>query len=122
MTATPETPSGPELADYLSAIKRRRMLLASVALPILAISTALAIGLPDIYVSSSLFTFTYATVPGSMPASTDAQAQEVQREQEEYRDAYVDGLSRSVMSADTLDQLAHAVPGVVPPGTDPGTA
>jgi len=120
MSASTETASGPELADYLSAIKRRRMLLASIALPILAISAALAIGLPDIYVSSSLFTFTYATVPGNMPSSADAEA--MQREQEEYRDAYVDSLSRAVMSADTLDRLAQAVPGIVPPGTDSATA
>ena len=120
MNATLETPSGPELADYLSAIKRRRMLLASVALPILAISAALAFGLQDIYVSSGLFTFTDATVPGTMPTNADAEL--MQREQEEYRDAYVDSLSRAVMSADTLDALAHAVPGIVPPGTDTGTA
>lgn len=120
MTETPEVSSGAELADYLSAVKRRRMLLASVALPILAISAALAIGLPNIYVSSSLFTFTDATVPGELAANANADV--VMREQEEYRDAYVDSLSRSVMTFNTLKQLVTAVPGVVPPGTDTQTA
>ena len=35
----------PDLSDYLAAIKRRRLLLASIALPIIAISAALAVGL-----------------------------------------------------------------------------
>jgi polysaccharide biosynthesis transport protein len=116
MTETPATSSGLDMADYLSAIKRRRMLLASVALPIIAISAALALGLPDIYVSSSLFTFTYATVPGNMPANANADL--IERQQEEYRDAYVDSLSRSVMTGDTLTRLVQAIPNLVPPGTD----
>jgi protein tyrosine kinase modulator len=115
MTETPENVSGPDLADYLSAIKRRRMLLASIALPILAISAALALGLPDIYVSSSLFTFTYATVPGDMPANANTELFE--RQQEQYRDAYVDSLSSSVLTGDTFQRLIAAVPGVVAPGT-----
>jgi len=115
MTEAPETASGPELSDYLSAIKRRRLLLASIALPILAITAALAIGLPDLYISSSLFTFTDATVPGTLPTSANAELE--QRQQEQYRDAYVDELTRGVMSGDTLEQLIKAVPQVVPPGT-----
>jgi uncharacterized protein involved in exopolysaccharide biosynthesis len=120
MTETPEVSSGPGLGDYLSALKRRRMLLASIVLPIIAISAALAVGLPDIYISSSLFTFTYATVPGSMPANADAEL--IQRQEEEYRDAYVDSLSRSVMTGDTLAELVKAIPDVVSPGTDSATA
>ncbi|MGH8290682.1 MAG: GumC family protein [Steroidobacteraceae bacterium] len=120
MTETPEISSGPGLADYFSALKRRRMLLASVALPILAISAALALGLPSLYVSTGLFTFTYATVPGEMPASPNEDL--FIQQQEQYRDAYVDSLSRSVMTAHTFDELARAIPGVVPPGTDSAAA
>jgi polysaccharide biosynthesis transport protein len=116
MTETPATSSGLDLADYLSAIKRRRLLLASVALPIIAIAAALALGLPDIYVSTGVFTFTYASVPGSMPASANADL--IERQEETYRDAYVDSLSRSVMTGDTITRLVQAVPGLVPPGTD----
>jgi succinoglycan biosynthesis transport protein ExoP len=120
MSAIPETSSGPDLADYLSAIKRRRMLLASIALPILAISAALAIGLPDIYVSSGLFTFTYATVPSDLAANPNAE--EMIREQEQYRDAFVDGLSRSVLTGNTIQELIKAIPEIVPRGTDPEAA
>ena len=109
-----------DLSDYMAAIKRRRMLLASIALPILAIAVALAVGLPDIYVSTGMFTFTDATVPGEMPANANADA--IQRLQEQYRDAYVDSLSSSVMNEANLAQLAKEVPGVVPPGTDTSTA
>lgn len=120
MTGTSETSTGPDLADYLAAVKRRRMLLATIALPIIAISLALAVGLPNIYVSSGLFTFTYATVPGDMPAN--ANTDQVIRQQEQYRDAYVDSLSRGVLTADTLQQLIKAIPQVVPPGMDSGAA
>ncbi len=109
-----------ELSDYLAAIKRRRLLLASIALPILAIAVALAIGLPNIYVSTGLFTFTDATVPGEMPANANGDA--IQRLQEQYRDAYVDSLSSSVMSDASYKRLIQAVPDVVSPGTDMDTA
>ena len=109
-----------DLSDYLAAIKRRRMLLVSIALPILAISAALAVGLPNIYVSTGLFTFTDATVPGEMPANANGDA--IQRLQEQYRDAYVDSLASSVMSDASFKQLAAQVPGVVAPGTDPDEA
>jgi len=118
--STVDTTSGPDLSDYVSAIKRRRMLLASIALPILAIALALAVGLPNIYISTSLFTFTDATVPGDLPQN--ANPDDIRRQQEEYRDAYVDSLSRSVMSGDTLKRLMQAVPGLVPKGMDSATA
>ena len=110
----------PDLSDYLAAIKRRRMLLASIALPIIVVAAALAVGLPNIYVSTGLFSFTDATVPGEMPASANADA--MQRLQEQYRDAYVDSLASGAMSDANLRQMVAAVPGIVPPGTDPGTA
>jgi len=43
-----DTLSTPDFSDYVAAVKRRRVLLATVGLPILAIALALAIGLPDI--------------------------------------------------------------------------
>lgn len=110
----------PDLSDYLAAIKRRRMLLMSIALPVLAISAALAIGLPNIYISTALFSFTDATVPGEMPANANADA--IQRLQEQYRDAYVDSLAGSVMSDKSFADLVKEVPGAVAPGTDPDTA
>ena len=112
--------SGPDLSDYLAAIKRRRMLLATIALPILAIATALAVGLPNIYISTGLFTFTDATVPGEMPANANTDG--IQRLQEQYRDAYVDSLASTVMGDASIKELIRQVPGVVAPGTDMGTA
>jgi succinoglycan biosynthesis transport protein ExoP len=119
MTDADDSPS-PDLSDYLAAIKRRRMLLAAIALPIAAIAAALAVGLPNIYVSTGLLTFTYATVPGEMPAN--AEQDQIRRQQEEYRDEYVDGLSSNVLSGTSLRQLIKAVPGLEPPGTDISTA
>lgn len=111
---------GPDLSDYLAAIKRRRMLLACIALPILAIAVGLAVGLPDIYISTGLFTFADANVPGEMPAN--ANADNIQRLQEQYRDAYVDSLASTVMSDASMKSLVQQVQGVVAPGTDTATA
>ena len=109
-----------DLSDYLAAIRRRRMLLATIALPIIAIALALAIGLPNIYVSTGLFTFTDATVPGEMPANANTDG--IQRLQEQYRDAYVDSLSSTVMGDPSIKQMIAQVPGVVAPGTSMGVA
>jgi succinoglycan biosynthesis transport protein ExoP len=111
---------GAELSDYLAAIKRRRMLLASIALPIIAIAAALALGLPSIYVATGLFGFTDQTVPGQMPANVNADA--VQRMQQQYRDAYVDNLAGHVTSYRSLLKLVHAVPEAVPAGSSPSAA
>jgi protein tyrosine kinase modulator len=117
--AETEDSTSPDLADYVAAIKRRRMLLASIALPILAIAVALAVGLPGIYVSSGFFTFTDATVPGEMPVGANGDA--IRRQQEEYRDAYVDSLSRGVLSGQTLERLLKDIP-QAGDGADPGEA
>jgi succinoglycan biosynthesis transport protein ExoP len=118
--AEQEEVSGLDLTDYLAAIKRRRMLLACIALPILVIAIALAVGLPSIYISTGLFTFADATVPGEMPAN--ANADQIQRLQEQYRDAYVDSLASAVMNDASIRNLVQQVPGIVPPGTDIGDA
>ncbi|HEY1890321.1 MAG TPA: GNVR domain-containing protein [Steroidobacteraceae bacterium] len=112
--------SSPDLSDYVAAIKRRRMLLASIALPILAIAVALAVGLPNIYVSTGLFAFADANVPGEMPANANGDA--IQRLQEQYRDAYVDSLASTVTSDESMKSLVQEVPGVVAPGTGTVTA
>ena len=67
MSETAQTSLTPDFSDYLAAIKRRRMLLAIVALPIVACALALAIGMPDIFVSTGLITFSDATVSGELP-------------------------------------------------------
>jgi len=104
-----ETLNTPDFSDYIAAIKRRRVLLASIGLPILAIALALAIGLPDIYVSSGLITFSDATVSGELP--TD---KERARREKSYMDQYVASLSESVMSPPSLTKLVKEVPEAVP--------
>jgi protein tyrosine kinase modulator len=104
-----ETPNTPDFSDYIAAIKRRRVLLASIGLPILVIALALAIGLPDIYVSSGLITFSDATVSGELP--TD---KERARREKSYMDQYVASLSESVMSPPSLTKLVKDVPEAVP--------
>jgi uncharacterized protein involved in exopolysaccharide biosynthesis len=106
-----DTPSTPDFSDYVAAIKRRRVLLVSVALPILAIAVALAIGLPDIYVSTGLITFRDATVSGELPTDKERATRE-----KSYQDQYVRSLSESVLSPPSLMKLVKQVPQVAEPG------
>ena len=103
----------PEFSDYLAALKRRRMLLTMIALPIFACALALAIGMPSIFVSTGLITFADATVSGALPTDKDR----VRREKE-YMDEYVNSLSAAVMSPTTLDKLLDQMPNLVQPGED----
>jgi uncharacterized protein involved in exopolysaccharide biosynthesis len=106
-----DTLSTPDVSDYVAAIKRRRVLLVSVALPILAIAFALAIGLPDIYVSTGLITFRDATVSGELPTDKERATRE-----KSYQDQYVRSLSESVLSPPSLLKLVKDVPQVTEPG------
>jgi hypothetical protein len=104
-----ETLNTPDFSDYIAAIKRRRVLLVSIGLPILAIALTLAIGLPDVYVSSGLITFSDATVSGQLPTDKERASRE-----KSYMDQYVASLSESVMSPPSLTKLIKDVPEAVP--------
>jgi len=104
-----ETLNTPDFSDYIAAIKRRRVLLVSIGLPILAIALALAIGLPDVYVSTGLITFSDATVSGQLPTDKERASRE-----KSYMDQYVASLSESVMSPPSLAKLIKEVPQAMP--------
>jgi polysaccharide biosynthesis transport protein len=104
-----DTLNTPDFSDYVAAIKRRRVLLVSIALPILVIALALAIGLPDIYVSTGLITFSDATVSGELPTDKERAARE-----RSYLDQYVASLSEAVLSPKSLVKLLHDVPALTP--------
>jgi len=110
-----DTVSTPEFSDYVAAIKRRRGLLLGVGLPILAIAIALAIGLPDIFVSTGLITFRDATVSGQLPTDKERATRE-----KSYMDEYVRSLSESVMSPPSLVKLVKEVPQLAAPGEEIG--
>jgi len=105
-----ETLNTPDFSDYVAAVKRRRILLATVGLPILAIALALAIGLPDVYLSTGLITFSDATVSGQLPTDREKATRE-----KSYMDQYVNSLSESVMSPPNLLKLVKEYPWLVPP-------
>ena len=107
-----DTTNSPDFSDYVAAVKRRRMLLASIALPILAIALALAVGLPDIYVGTGLITFSDATVSGELPTDKERATRE-----KSYIDQYVASLTEAVMDPKSLLRLIKDVPGIVPAGS-----
>jgi polysaccharide biosynthesis transport protein len=104
-----DTPTTPDFSDYIAAVKRRRVLLATVGLPILAIAIALAVGLPDIYVSTGLITFSDATVSGELPTDKERATRE-----KSYIDQYVASLSESVLSPPSVAKLIKQIPELVP--------
>jgi polysaccharide biosynthesis transport protein len=106
-----DTQLTPDFSDYVAAIKRRRVLLISVALPIVAIAVALAVGLPDIFVSSGLITFSDATISGQLPSDKD----KATHRERTYMDQYVASLSESVQSPTTMARLVKDIPEVVGP-------
>ena len=108
-----ETSNSPDFSDYVAALKRRRMLLAMVGLPIVAIAFALAIGLPDIYVGTGLITFSDATVSGELPTDKERAARE-----KSYMDQYVASLTEAVMTPKNLLRMLKEVPGLVPADSD----
>jgi polysaccharide biosynthesis transport protein len=105
-----DTQFTPDFSDYLAAIKRRHFLLLAIALPIVAIGAALAIGLPSVYVSNSLIEFARATVSGELqnerPDRTYADQQRT------FADQYVANIRDSVLTASNLEPVYEKVKGL----------
>ena len=86
-----------DFSDYIAALKRRRMLLAFIAVPIAVLGITLALGLPDEYVSKALIEFSQAEISGEVPNGTRPRAQE-----KAYYDQYVSSLSDAVLAKENL--------------------
>jgi succinoglycan biosynthesis transport protein ExoP len=89
-----------DVSDYVAALKRRRMLLLWIALPIAALAVALAIGLPNQYVSSALVEFSDPQISGEMSSRST--------NQKNYADQYVSSLRDAVLSSDNLATLIES--------------
>lgn len=94
-----EVSSNLGLQDYLAALKRRRLLLFGIALPIVALAVMLAIGLPDIYQSSGFIEIESAGL-NARRSPNDPVAGGPQ-----YADQYVESLSKRVLSKQNLRTL-----------------
>jgi succinoglycan biosynthesis transport protein ExoP len=98
-----ELQSQTDFSDYIAALKRRRMLMAYIMVPVAAVAIALALGLPDKYASTSLIEFSQAEISGELPTRG--------RQEKNYADQYVSSLTDAVLAADNL-KAALAQPGV----------
>jgi uncharacterized protein involved in exopolysaccharide biosynthesis len=98
-----ESQATTDVSDYIAALKRRRTMLVYIMLPIAAIAIALAIGLPDKYVSLSLIEFSQAEISGELPNRG--------RQEKSYADQYVSSLTDAVLASDNLKKEL-AQPGV----------
>src|SRR5579884_968206 len=109
-----ETQFTPDFSDYLAAIKRRHFLLLAIALPIIAVAVALAVGLPSIYVSSALIEFSRATVPGELQSGQNGglPAPAYADQQRNYADQYVANMRDAVLNANDLRPVADQVRGL----------
>lgn len=86
-----------DFSDYIAALKRRRMLLAFIAVPIAVLGLTLALGLPDEYISKSLIEFSQAEISGEVPNGTRPRTQE-----KAYYDQYVSSLEDAVLAKENL--------------------
>lgn len=87
-----QTDNSLTFADYLAAIKRRRLLVTAVAVPVLLIGSVLALALPDVYRSSAVFRFV------SDPIANQAE------DRAQYDEEFVFGLSDNVVRSESLGQ------------------
>ena len=101
-----ESQNTTDVSDYIAALKRRRSLLAYIMLPIAALAVALAVGLPDKYLSQSLIEFSQAEISGELPNTANRGRQE-----KSYADQYVSSLTDTVLAKDNL-KVALKKPGV----------
>jgi polysaccharide biosynthesis transport protein len=90
---------GPGFSDYFSVIRKRRRLLLTIALPIIALASMLAIGLPDMYRSSGLI-----EIEDAQTAYRNA-ARNGDTQESPYADQYVQSLGTTVLSSRNLKRL-----------------
>ncbi|MGH8228818.1 MAG: GumC family protein [Steroidobacteraceae bacterium] len=117
-----ETQLTPDISDYLAAVKRRHFLLLVIALPIIAIAVALAIGLPSEYVSTALVQFSQATISGELPSEQAMRTPAYMDEQRTYADQYVANLRDSVLNARALAPVIAQARGLPTVPSDPDAA
>lgn len=94
----PESQDSYTLADYITALKRRRHILKFVALPIGAIAIAIALLLPDSYESTALIDI---NLEGSNVETLEPIAVS------SYADQYISKLRERVLTPDNLSLLAQ---------------
>ncbi len=96
----------PGFGDYVGIVRKRKRLLFTVGLPILALGGLAALGLPDIYRSSGLIEIEGAENVRQNPTTATLQ-DSIARQSDEplYADQYVQSLSTQVLSDQNLGRL-----------------
>lgn len=101
----------PGFGEYVGIIRKRKRLLFTIGLPILALGGLLALGLPDIYRSSGLIEIEGAeNIRQSGPNTNNTLQDSIARQSDEplYADQYVQSLSTAVLSDKNLAKLLAA--------------
>jgi protein tyrosine kinase modulator len=93
------------MAEYMSALQRRRGLLLGIALPIVALALLLAVALPDIYRSAALVEVDIDGDQQHTAAAHQANALITDPDEPSYVDQYVTSLKGTVLSSDNLRPL-----------------
>ncbi len=87
------------LADYVSAIKRRRRLAVCLGLPIFLVASILAVALPNVYLSTGVFKLKDSQqIQDQQPNSGDS-----------YADRYISALAEMVVRPENLSQMLTQV-------------
>jgi len=93
-----ETEKSSSLSDYLAAVRRRRLLVAAVALPVFVIGSVLALALPNAFTSTATFRLV-----------TDRIAAAGGQGESDFADQYVYALADKVLTSDGLRSILREV-------------
>ncbi len=83
-------------ADYFAAVKRRRKLMALVALPVIVIAGIIALALPDIFIAPAEFQFEQSAL---------AEIEGARNNRDEYEDEFVTKLTELVTTGQNLKRM-----------------
>ncbi|MBS0399047.1 MAG: hypothetical protein JSR95_10260, partial [Proteobacteria bacterium] len=91
-----ESESTPGFSDYLAAVRRRRKLMALVALPVIVTAAVLSVALPRVFTSPAEFTFEQSAL---------AEIEGARANRDEYEDEFVSKLTERVTSGENLKAM-----------------
>lgn len=96
MNAPLEAEAAPGFSDFFAAIRRRRKLMAMIALPVVLLAGILALALPDVFISPAEFQFEQSAL---------SEIEGARANRDEYEDEFVSKLTERVLTGENLKKM-----------------
>jgi polysaccharide biosynthesis transport protein len=100
---------GPTFSEYLATLRRRKLLMVWLALPVVLVAAVLATALPDVYRSTATFRLTSGQIADVSESA-------------EFADQYVMSLADRVLAGSNLSEIAKTTKPYPEYADDPGAA